>query len=228
MFWRAPRVHFSLLFSTRSESPKHFIGKSCCKTNKTGVSVTERWSLVRALRWPCVLALWLALAGYAQAQSAGTALERQVKAAYLLKFASFVEWPDSSFGRADPALQIGVAGNDALAEQLERMVAGRSVNGHLLKVRRLQPGEPLGELHILYIDSALESGAMTSLLGAAHGLALLTVSDAGEAVALGCMINFVVADDKLRFDVELRYVGPSRLRISARMLAVAHRVKGAS
>ncbi|MES2320455.1 MAG: YfiR family protein [Pseudomonadota bacterium] len=177
----------------------------------------------------CLLAVLLCmLLGAAQAQAPGPALERQVKAAYLFKFASFVEWPESSFARPDSALHIGVAGSDLLAEQLERMVAGRTVNGHPVKVRRLQAGDALADLHILFIDNSFERGAMAAMLNAARGQSLLTVSDAGDALALGCMISFVVADDKLRFDVALRYVSSSRLRISARMLAVAHRVQGAT
>ena len=175
-----------------------------------------------------LLLAWLFCAiAPAQAQSSAATLD-QVKAAYLFKFASFVEWPDASFARPDSALQIGVAGSDALAEQLERMVAGRSVNGHPVRVRRLRAGEALGELHIIFLDKSLDRGAMGAILGAARGQSLLTVSDSGEAMTLGCMINFLVADDKLRFDVALNHVTPSRLRISARMLAVAHKVQGAA
>jgi hypothetical protein len=178
----------------------------------------------------CALACaLLAGAGACLAQApAAAGLERQVKAAYLYKFASFVEWPEASFARPDSELHIGVAGSAALAEQLEQMVAGRSVNGHPLRVRRVQAGEALGDLHILFLDSSLERATLAAMLGAARGHSLLTVSDAGEAMAMGCMIGFVVAEDKLRFDVALRSVTPSRLRISARMLAVAHRVQAAT
>lgn len=187
--------------------------------------------LSRFARWlplRCCLWLLLAIAGSAHAQTPASAPERQVKAAYLLKFAAFVEWPEASFAHPDSALQIGVAGSDALAEQLERMAAGRSVNGHPVTVRRLSPGAPLAGLHMLFLDNSLDRGVMATLLDGARGQSLLTVSDADEANALGCMINFIVADAKLRFDVVMRHVATSRLRISARMLAVAHRVQGAT
>lgn len=184
-------------------------------------------ALRRALAW-LLLALVTGAPGLAQAQAPVAALERQVKAAYLFKFASFVEWPEASFARPDSPLHIGVAGSEVLAAQLERMVAGRSVNGHPVRVRRLQPGAVLDDLHIVFLDSSLDRGALGAMLAAAHGHSVLTVSDAGEAVAPGCMIHFVVADDKLRFDVAMRSVASSRLRISARMLAVAHKVQAAT
>jgi hypothetical protein len=183
-------------------------------------------SLLR-LRWALGWLLLLVVTGV-QAQGQAAALERQVKAAYLFKFGAFVEWPETSFARPDSPMIIGVAGSEALADELDRMVAGRSVNGHPVKVRRVHPGEALSDLHILYLDNGMDRNAMAAMLTAARGQSLLTVSDAPDALGLGCMINFVVADEKLRFIVALRYVGPSRLRISARMLAVAHRVQGAT
>ena len=187
----------------------------------------SRIATLLRLSWAVGWMLLVVAAG-AQAQGASTALERQVKAAYLFKFGGFVEWPETSFTRPDSPLLIGVAGSEPLADELERMVAGRNVNGHPVKVRRVQPGDALADLHILFVDSSVERAAMSAMLAVARNYPLLTVSDAPDALAQGCMINFLVADDKLRFDIALRYVAPSRLRISARMLAVAHKVQGAT
>ena len=159
----------------------------------------------------------------AQAQVAGE-LERQVKAAYLYKFAGFVDWPDGSFARPDSPLVIGVAGADALAEQLELSVAGHSVNGRPVQVRKVRRGESLAGLHVLYLG-ALDKPVLQELLAASRGLALLTVSDSDEVYAMGSMINFVMADDKVRFDVALKPVAQAHIRISARMLLAAYRVQ---
>ncbi len=174
--------------------------------------------------------LVLCMLAWPQARStpAVTALESQVKAAYLYKFAGYVEWPEASFARPDAPLLIAVAGNDALATQLERIVSGRSVHGHPLQVRRVQGADDLAGAHILFIDGGVERGLASALLAAARGHSLLTVSDGSDALAHGVMIGFVVANDRLRFDIALRQVAPSKLKISARMLAVAHRVEGAT
>lgn len=171
----------------------------------------------------CVLA-----ARPTQASGAAPTLERQVKAAYLYKFAGFVEWPEASFKAPDSALTIGVAGTELLAEQLERMVAGRNVNGHPIVVRRVRPGDALTGVHILFADQSMERPALGAMLSAARGHSVLTVTDADDGLAQGAMIVFVVADDRLRFEVALRQAQASGLRISARMLAVAHKVQGAS
>lgn len=180
---------------------------------------------VRAVRsaYPLLLALWLlAGAAYAQPARLDTRLEVQVKAAYLYKFAGFVDWPPAAFARPDSPLVIGVAGNEELAAQLEQVVTGRSVGGHPLAVRRVASGDAPAGLHVLYVAGA--DGA--ALLAAARGLPMLTVADAGEAPA--GMIHFIVAAERLRFEVALGQVGPSGIKISARLLAAALRVTGAS
>ena len=151
-------------------------------------------------------------------------LEREVKAAYLYKFGSFVEWPEASFARPDSPLQIGVAGDDALADQLVRTVTGRSVAGRPIAVRKLRSGEAPGALHILFV-SGHDRAAAADMLKAVRGQPVLTVSDTEEALAAGAMVSFVVAGGKLRFLVAMGPVAPSRLRISARMLAAALRVQ---
>lgn len=180
--------------------------------------------LSRRVAAACLALCLMTAAGLARPQAP---LESAVKAAYLYKFATFVEWPEGSFARPDSVLQIGVAGNDALAEHLARTVGGRSVNGHAVAIRKLRRGESTAGLHILFVG-AQERAAIGDYLQAARGQSVLTVTDADEALALGSMVNFVVAGQRLRFEVALENVAPSRLRISARMLAAALRVEGAS
>lgn len=172
--------------------------------------------------WLLVLlaALWPLLA-HAQTNSG---LERQVKAAYLYKFAGFVEWPDGSFTRPDSAVVIGVAGADALAEQLEQIVAGHTANGRPLQVRRIRRGDGLAGVHMLFV-AAQDKTLAQDLLSASRGQPVLTVTDADETFGLGSMINFVIAEERLRFEVSLKPAQAARLKISARMLSAAYRVQ---
>ncbi len=176
-----------------------------------------------------MLAWLLALAMLApvpvRGEAAASVLERQVKAAYLYKFAGYVEWPEGSFAKPDAPLVIGVAASEALAAQLEQTVAGRSVEGHPVTVRRLKRGESLSGLHLLFVGGA-DKTHLGEWLGAARGQPVLTVAEADEGNAQGSMINFLMAEERLRFEVALKPVSQSRLRISARMLAAALRVAG--
>ena len=176
--------------------------------------------LARACAFSVVIAAGILCPRPAQADA--QADEYRVKAAFLYKFGGYVEWPDRSFARADSPVVIGVIGADTLADELAQTVSGRNVNGRPVLVRKLRAGDPIAGLHVLFIGR-VDRGRLAEILAAAKGQALLTVTESEEALELGSMINFVVVENKVRFDV----APPSEsdnLRISTRLLGVARKV----
>jgi hypothetical protein len=143
--------------------------------------------------------------------------ESQIKAAFLYKFTAYVDWPDGAFATADAPLTIGVIGADALATELEQVVAGRKVNDRLVAVRRLKPDDPLKGVQIVFI------GQGTSMhLRPSPGL--LVVTEAEAALTQGSVINFVLVDRRVRFEIALDAAEKNGLRLSSRLLAVAEKV----
>ncbi len=147
----------------------------------------------------------------------------QIKAAFLSKFGDFVEWPPAAFAGAGEPFVIGVLGAAALVAELERVAAGRTVQGRPITVRRLEKEDKLEGLHVLFIGED-QRERLPKVLGEAAGRALLTVTEVPEPLAAGSMINFVSEAGRVRFDIALPPAERSRLRISARLLAVARKV----
>lgn len=183
----------------------------------------------KALAWgvACALVVFLTIlprVGGAQTEERASEISRQVKAAYLYKFTSFAEWPTGAFANATSTIVIGVMGDDTLAGELEQVVAGRTVNGRPLTVRKVRRGEDsLDSLHMLFVGH-IDKGRMAEMLATLKGRPILTVTDADNALLLGSMINFVVTGERLRFEVALATTEVSRIKISALMLAAAYRV----
>ena len=149
--------------------------------------------------------------------------EYRVKAAFLYKFGSYVDWPQQTFERTDSPLVIGVVGADALADELAQIVAGRTINGRPQIIKKQRRGDPLTGLHILFV-SRTEEARMADALAAARGSATLVVTESNNAIPPGSMINFVLVDDKVRFDIALPPAQQGNLKISARLLGVARKV----
>ena len=84
-----------------------------------------------------------------------------VKATFLYRFASFVEWPEDA--PAGP-LVIGVAGGDEVARQLDDLLTRVNVNGREAQVRRVSKPADLDGVHILYLgpDSLSRTRASSS------------------------------------------------------------------
>ncbi len=167
--------------------------------------------------------LWTLLALGSLHAAWGQVMEYQIKAAFLYKFCSYIEWPVQAFERADTPIIIGIAGPDNMAEELNQITAGHAVNGRSVVVRKLRRGDSLAGLHVLFVTRAA-APFTAEALGAAKGQPMLIVTEADPANALESIINFVVVNDKVRFDISLPSAEQSNLKISARLLAVARKV----
>ena len=150
-------------------------------------------------------------------------LEYRVKAAFQYKFAGYVEWPEAIFAQPTTPVTIGVMGADPVAAELSQLVVGRTVNNRTITVRRLKPGEPLSGVHILFVGGT-ESARLNQVLPLAQPRAILTVTESEGALAQGSVINFTVAERRVRFEISLGSAEKSKLKLSSRLLAVAQQV----
>ncbi|MDE3165063.1 MAG: YfiR family protein [Acidobacteriota bacterium] len=177
--------------------------------------VTQRRS--RSPWPPClVLALFGVCPLAAQAGS-----EYELKAAFLYKFASFVEWPREA---SNPPLCICVLGQDPFGPVLDRIVSGKRVNGRPFTVRRLRPGDPAQGCHILFI-AASERRRLKEILDSRQGEPVLTVSDIPGFCETGGGINLALQDNRVRLEINPIAVERAGLQASSRLLALARLVR---
>lgn len=182
---------------------------------------------VRCLLACAILATPLAFAASVnaaqpQAVESGNSMLR-VKAAYLYKFAGYVEWPPGVFASEDSPIVIGVIGDDDLEAILSEMIVGKIVNGRPLETRRLEPGSLLQGVHMLIVG-ALDTRALQDIGDAVRGKPVLVVSDTGRQRMPDSMISFDRVGQHLRFNVALKPVATSGLKLRALMLTAARRV----
>jgi hypothetical protein len=165
----------------------------------------------------------LAGAALASAQPASPARESAVKAAFLYKFAAFVEWPPGTFQRPDQLLVIGVSGDDEIADDLEQLVAGRS-DQRPVTVRRLHDEAATSGVHGLFVARRREA-RLREVLDADKGPVLLVTEQPG-ALRRGSVLNFSAEGGRVRFGASLTSAEARNLKLSARLLAVAQVIEG--
>jgi hypothetical protein len=170
---------------------------------------------VRALR-----TAFLTLACLAPALAAAQA-EHEVKAAFLVRFLGFVEWPEGAFARPESPIVIGVLGSDEVLAALQDSTAGRIVQARPVAVRRLKEGEPLNGVHLVFVGRPASSALPR--LGNPPGV--LVVAETEGGLDRGATINFVRREGRVRFEVALDSAERQGLRISSRMLSVAQNVR---
>jgi hypothetical protein len=147
---------------------------------------------------------------------AQTSLEYQVKAAYLTKFAPFIEWPDGVFASASAPVTICILGADPFDGTIDR-TAGSDGTGRPLAIRRIASAEAANGCQIVYSQDA-EVGTLATMTGKP----VVTVTESGPS-AHG-IISFVMVDNHVRFDIDDDAAARNGIRISSKLLELAHSV----
>jgi hypothetical protein len=160
-------------------------------------------------------ALLIVAAGHARADAPVDAVE----AAYLAKFAPFVDWPASAFPTATSALRLCILGEDPFGAALDQAVRGQQVATHPVEVRRLASAEGVGGCHILYVRSA-RAADLSAALAQLKGQPVLVVTD-GASPPAGGDIRFVVRDGRVRFVIDTAAAEAAGVHISSKLLSLA-------
>jgi hypothetical protein len=161
--------------------------------------------------------------GEARADDSDT-LALAVKAAFLYKFEPFVTWPAQVFPSPDSPFNLCVIGADPFGPLLDRAVAGQATAGHTIVVLRLDTVSPDTHCQLLYIATA-DPGMARQAETAVTGGPVLTITDSiGDGAAKG-MINFVIADKRVRFEIDAAAAKRSGLEISSKLLSLAVAVR---
>jgi hypothetical protein len=181
---------------------------------------------VRIVGWLIVgFAAGTLVCAVAAAQS-GEPNEYEVKAAFLFNFTKFVEWPDASFSDPHAPILLGIIGDDPFGESLTSIIAGQKVDGRTIVIQKHRYGDDLRHCHILFV-SASERSHVAPILASVQTAGVMTVSDIDGFAEAGGLMQFVIEENRVRFVVNLDVAKQSKLRVSAKLLALARVVHSA-
>jgi hypothetical protein len=159
-----------------------------------------------------------------RAQSPSTT-EYAVKAAFLFHFAQFVDWPAEAFKNAQSPLTYCTVGEDPFRGALDQSVKGKSIGTRTLQVQHLKEWQPSADCQVLFIAATENKSRGEELPGE---YPVLTVGESENFVQNGGVIGFRLVENKVRFEINLDAAAKARLKISAKLLALAKTVIGNS
>jgi len=180
---------------------------------------------LRLLRHALMVAAIAASVCELSAAQAQTAAAAEVKAALLINFVKFTEWPAQAANTGPRVLC--VVGDDRVAAALTYAVRGQSGEGRSLTAARIRPDADARGCHLLFVsDGALRTSR--GVLDSVRTLPILTVSDASRFAQSAGMIELYVENNRMKFAVNVQAVERSNLRISSRLLSWATIVRGSN
>jgi hypothetical protein len=144
-----------------------------------------------------------------------------VEAAYLYKFGAFVHWPSNT---PLSTLSICILGHDPFGQTLDATVKGESINGRPLAVDRISNAEEASRCRIVFISGS-EEPRLKPILSVLDRFHVLTVSDMPQFSDRGGMIQFLIENGRVRFDVNKANADKAGIDLSSELLKVAVAVK---
>ncbi len=181
-------------------------------------------ALANRLRRGTAIALLACLAcPPARPQTTGAIPEHQVKAAYILNFTRYTTWPASVLSEGSSPLVVCAFGTGAA--EVARQLQSRAAGSHPLELRPLQHIEQVSGCHALFLGQT-ERTQQSSLLSKLRSQAILTIGESPSFLADGGMINLVLVEGSLHFEVNLAATASAGMQLNPRMLALADKVIG--
>jgi len=153
---------------------------------------------------------------------AASNLEYAVKATFLLKFPAFITWPESS---PQSTFNVCVVGPNPFNGLLREAAAGQIVEHRPIAVRLLATASSASGCQVMFVAGP-DTQSIAAALRAVRGTPVLTVTDGQSDPDARGIINFVLSDERVRFDVDLRAAAANGLSISSKLLGIALHVFG--
>ena len=170
----------------------------------------------------CLLVIGAGLNPALFGQETSGPLEYQVKAAFLLNFTKFIEWPASAFRQPDSPVSICILGADPFGGALDQMVSGELVNGRKVVTQRIRTAPPPQLCQALFVGGPQkDAGKLLPALGPA----VLTVGEGESFIRDGGMIAFVIENRRVRFEINQATAENAGLKLSSKLLSVAKQVE---
>ena len=158
--------------------------------------------------------------------------EYQIKAAFLYNFINFVEWPKEKAADSNEPITIGIIGKDPFGKAFEplkdKLTKGKQVlikRFVSLKESKLSTDqiEAIRKCHLLFICNS-EKEQLKEIINLVQGHSILIVGDMDGFLESGGIINFVIEDNKVRFEINNYTAKQAKLNIRSKLLRLAKRV----
>jgi hypothetical protein len=144
----------------------------------------------------------------------------RVKAAFLVNFVRFTEWPADALGPPGAPIVIGVLGLNPFGDDLVNAVRDRTLHDRPVRVINIATREEFESCHVIFV-TADDHLRWDPLLLALRDRPVLTVGEEPHFARDLGLVGFFLEGERVRFEVNLQATERAGLRMSSRMLTLA-------
>lgn len=121
----------------------------------------------------------------------------KVKAVYLYNFTRYFEWPES-MKSGNFVIQV-IGTNNNLNQELSKLAATKQVGNQKLEIKASPIIDKESKPHIVFLLPE-SSGSLPEILAKLKGKNTLIITEKAGMAKAGASINFVVDDNKIKFE----------------------------
>ncbi|MDQ5977063.1 MAG: YfiR family protein [Verrucomicrobiota bacterium] len=153
--------------------------------------------------------------------------EYEVKAAYLLRFTRYIEWPAGAFAAPGSPIIIGVLGRNPFGQTLTKTVQAATSQGRPVEFRQLGDLAEAKACHLVFVsrEHEREEAAWFRELS---NLPVVTVADSLDGLTRGAVLSLFVEDRaggaRVVFGASLPAARTAGVQLSAAMLPSARHI----
>jgi hypothetical protein len=141
----------------------------------------------------------------------------EAQAIFIYNFTRLIEWPaDCKAGD----FVIGVYGSAVVFSQLNNFMTGKRVGSQSIKVYKYTYITDITKCHILFV-SLNKSKEMATIMGIVGANKTLVITEKRGCLSEGAAINFVIVDDKLKFELKISNASKNGLKVHSNLEAMA-------
>jgi hypothetical protein len=153
----------------------------------------------------------------------------------MYNFLKFVDWPEEKTAKTGNQITIGIIGQDPFGAAAD-ILKGKKVEERDVVLKRIDSLQQLKDAadtnaqmdilkkcHLLFICQS-ERKNTKEIFDILKNNGVLTVSDTQGFIEDGGAINFVIEDNKVRFDINLTASEKAGLKIRSQLLRLAKKV----
>lgn len=147
------------------------------------------------------------------------ASEAEIKAAFILNFAKFVEWSDEQ-QLSEQQFSFCFIGSDRYKKDIRKQIENKRVKSLATDAHFLSYTDSFEHCRVIFMRD-LEPSQLAYVMDSLGGLNILTVGESEQFMRSGGMIRFYANQGKLRFEINPSAAKKQQLTISSKLLNLA-------
>ncbi len=140
-----------------------------------------------------------------------------------MNFARFAEWSPDAVPEGTTTLIFCFDGAEDVRIAFEALAEGKEIKGRKVVNRKISAPMNAQDCHAVFASDSKRIREV-ELLKTARDVGALTVGDGPDFITCGGMIQLVVDNNRMTFDVNLASVSRAKLKLSSKLLALARHI----